>query len=244
MTKTTNNSSISISALTVVLRDTPVLWNAHGTITRGTMTAIVGSNGAGKSTLMKTMVGLVPPLAGSIHVEGVPFHTLDFAYVPQRSTIDWDFPLHVIDVVIMGCYKRLGWLKRPTTTDYAQAHAMLAHVGMSNHAHTPIGQLSGGQQQRIWMARALMQNPSYYLLDEPFNAIDAATQDLLLQLLTQLTQQGKTVIVIHHDPLIVQTHFDWVVTVKDAGLICQPTTKTVQLSLDAPHGMQHSQHQG
>lgn len=242
MIHTETHSSISICALTIVLRDTPVLWNAHGTIPTGSMTAMVGVNGAGKSTLMKAMVGLLQPLAGSISLHGTPFHTVDFAYVPQRSTIDWDFPLHVIDVVIMGCYKRLGWFKRPSADDYAQAHALLEMVGMSAHAHRPIGQLSGGQQQRIWMARALMQNPNYYLLDEPFNAIDAETQDLLLRLLAKLTRDGKTVIVIHHDPIMVQNHCDWVVMVKDTGLICGPPAAIYGLSPDGAHTIHHQQH--
>lgn len=211
--------TIQINALTITYNNVPLLWNAHATIPAGSMTAIIGANGAGKSTLMRAMIGLVEPMAGSITVGSTPFQADDYAYVPQRSNIDWDFPLHVIDVVIMGCYKRLGWFKKPCKQEYEKAHRAIDQVGMLSYMHTPINQLSGGQQQRVWMARALLQDASYYLLDEPFNAIDEQTQHVLLALFKQLCDQGKTIIVIHHDLEMVRAHFDWALLVHGGSII-------------------------
>lgn len=219
--------NIQINALTVTYANNPVLWNINACIPTGKMLAIVGPNGAGKSTLLKTMVGLITPLAGSVTIEDKPLSHLDYAYVPQRSSVDWDFPLHVIDVVLMGTYKRLGWFRRPGPQEYAAAHAALEKVGMGSLADRPINQLSGGQQQRIFIARALVQDAQYYLMDEPFNAIDATTQALLITILNDLTRAGKTVIVVHHDLPTVKDSFDWTLLLNKTVVSCGPTHEMV-----------------
>ena len=203
-------SAIEISNLTVAYNNRPVLWNVDCTISQGAMVAIIGPNGAGKTTLLKTMLGLLSPLAGNIILLGKPYKQMKkcIAYVPQRSLVDWDFPVTVIDVVLMGTYAKLGWLRRPGKDEYAAAYKALEQVNMLTYAHTPIGQLSGGQQQRIFVARALVQDAPLYMLDEPFIGIDKNTEQIIGNLLKQEQQKGKTIMVVHHDLHTVQTYFD------------------------------------
>ncbi len=174
--------------------------------------AIVGPNGAGKTTFIKALLDLVPRAAGQVRIFGAPYaerrHLV--AYVPQRGSVDWDFPTNVLDVVMMGLYGRLGWFRRPGRAERAQAMQALDQVGMTAFATRQISQLSGGQQQRVFLARALVQDAQIYLMDEPFQGVDATTERAIIELLRTLRAQGKTVLVVHHDLQTVPEYFDQV----------------------------------
>ncbi len=174
--------------------------------------AIVGPNGAGKTTLIKAILGLVKPAAGQALVHGRPYAEQRqlVAYVPQRGSVDWDFPTSVLDVVLMGRYGRLGWVRRPGSADRAAAREALDQVGMSELAGRQISQLSGGQQQRVFLARALVQDAEVYFMDEPFQGVDATTEQAIVELLRALRENGKTVVVVHHDLQTVPEYFDQV----------------------------------
>jgi manganese/zinc/iron transport system ATP- binding protein len=198
--------------LTVAYRDKPVLWDLDLDVPPGVLMAIVGPNGAGKTTLIKSILGLVEPAAGRILVSGEAYATQQkrVAYVPQRGTVDWDFPTSVLDVVMMGLYGRLGWFRRPGAKERERAMAALAQVGMAELAGRQISQLSGGQQQRVFLARALVQDASVFLMDEPFQGVDATTERAIVTLLQELRERGNTVVVVHHDLQTVSEYFDWV----------------------------------
>lgn len=202
--------SILLSHVTVAYQGNPVVLDLSAAIRSGQMLALVGPNGAGKTTLMKAMVGLVPLVSGTITFFDTTFeqYRKRIAYVPQRVSVDWDFPAHVIDLVLMGCYHQLGWMSHPGPKHVERALYVLDQVGMADYAHRPIGALSGGQQQRIFLARALMQDADIYLLDEPFIGIDATTETILIALLKTLASQKKTIIVVHHDLQTLQEYFD------------------------------------
>jgi manganese/zinc/iron transport system ATP- binding protein len=204
--------AVEVEDLTVAYRDKPVLWDVDVTVPPGVLMAIVGPNGAGKTTLIKAVLGLVRPAAGQVLVHGRPYEEQRrlVAYVPQRGTVDWDFPTSVLDVVTMGTYGALGWLRRPGRAERERALAALGQVGMSDFAGRQISQLSGGQQQRVFLARALVQDAQVYLMDEPFQGVDATTEVAIVQLLQELRAGGKTVIVVHHDLQTVADYFDWV----------------------------------
>jgi len=176
------------------------------------MTAIIGPNGAGKSTLLKAALGVIPRLSGEIAVFGQPIEKARdrIAYVPQRASVDWDFPTTVIDVVLMGLYRRLGLLGRLRANHTEAARACLDRVGMADFANRQIGQLSGGQQQRVFLARALAQDADLYLLDEPFAGVDAATEKAIIDVLKALKAQSKAVVCVHHDLATVRDYFDHV----------------------------------
>ncbi len=203
---------LSINDLTVAYQDKPVLWDIDLQVPTGVLAAIVGPNGAGKSTLIKATLGLLPAAAGTISMFGKPYkdQRLLVGYVPQRSSVDWDFPTDALDVVMMGTYGQLGWLKRPGKPQREQAMHCLDQVGMADFAHRQISQLSGGQQQRVFLARALAQNAQLYLMDEPFVGVDALTERAIVLLLQELRNQGKTVICVHHDLESAPAYFDWV----------------------------------
>jgi manganese/zinc/iron transport system ATP- binding protein len=181
-------------------------------VASNTCHAIIGPNGAGKSTLLKAALGVVPRLAGTAHVFGVPLDEARarIAYVPQRASVDWDFPTTVIDVVQMGLYRQVGLLGRLTGRMREAARACLDRVGMADFANRQIGQLSGGQQQRVFLARALAQGADLYLLDEPFAGVDAATERAIIDVLKLLRAEGKAVIAVHHDLSTVRDYFDHV----------------------------------
>ena len=206
------NVAVQVRDLTVAYDYKPVLWDIDLEIPTGTLVAVVGPNGAGKTTLIKTILGLIKPVSGS-----VKFNTLDtnkiinkIAYVPQSGSVDWDFPATVLDIVIMGRYGHLGWFKRPGKLEKEMALKTLETVGMEEYANRQISQLSGGQQQRVFLARALIQEAEIYFMDEPFKGVDAQTERSIVKLLKELKEKGKTVIVVHHDLQTVKDYFDWV----------------------------------
>jgi manganese/zinc/iron transport system ATP- binding protein len=204
--------AIEINDLTVAYRDTPVLWDVDLTIPQGTLAAIIGPNGAGKSTLMKSILNLMPIAAGTILIHGKPYTAQRrlVGYVPQRSSVDWDFPTDALDVVMMGLYRKLGWLRRPGKRERDTALQCLEKVGMAEFALRQISQLSGGQQQRVFLARALAQDAQVYFMDEPFAGVDATTERAIVTLLQELRDAGKTVVVVHHDLESAPRYFDWV----------------------------------
>ncbi|MQA91804.1 MAG: ATP-binding cassette domain-containing protein [Gemmatimonas sp.] len=207
-----NGTAIEVRDLTVAYRDTPVLWDVDLDLPAGVLMAIVGPNGAGKTTLIKAILGLVEPAAGLVLVNGSPYRSerRAVAYVPQRGSVDWDFPTSVLDVVMMGMYGRLGWLRRPGKAEREAGMQALEKVAMADFAGRQISQLSGGQQQRVFLARALAQDASIYLMDEPFQGVDATTERAIVVLLQELRSQGNTVAVVHHDLQTVPEYFDWV----------------------------------
>jgi manganese/zinc/iron transport system ATP- binding protein len=202
--------AIEVTDLTIAYKDKPVLWDVDMEVPSGTLMAIVGPNGAGKTTLIKSILGLVKPAAGQVLVHGKSFaeqrHLV--GYVPQRGSVDWDFPTSVLDVVMMGRYGTLGWFKRPGASERAAALDALDKVGMKPYAERQISQLSGGQQQRVFLARALVQDAQLYFMDEPFQGVDATTERAIVALLQELRKAGKTVVVVHHDLQTVPEYFD------------------------------------
>jgi manganese/zinc/iron transport system ATP- binding protein len=203
--------AVHVEDLTVAYREKPVLWDIDLDVPPGVLAAIVGPNGAGKSTLIKTILGLVRPTAGHVTIHGRPYRDQRHrvGYVPQRSSVDWDFPTNALDVVTMGLYGQLGWLRRPGRHETERAREALAMVGMQDYAGRQISQLSGGQQQRVFLARALVQQADVYFLDEPMAGVDATTERAIVDILRELRDRGKTVIVVHHDLQTVTTYFDW-----------------------------------
>jgi manganese/zinc/iron transport system ATP- binding protein len=201
---------LAIRGMTVFYGQKPAIFSVDATFSAGRMTAIVGPNGAGKSTLLKAALGLVKPLSGSSLVFGAPLDIMRrrVAYVPQRASVDWDFPARVRDVVEMGLYAELGLLGRLTGAHRRRVMDCLERVGMEDFADRQIGQLSGGQQQRVFLARALAQDADLYLLDEPFAGVDAATERAIIDVLKGLRDAGKTVVAVHHDLTTVPKYFD------------------------------------
>ena len=205
--------AVHIEDLTVSYHGKPVLWDIDVNIPPGVMAAIVGPNGAGKSTLIKSVLELVKPTAGHITVHGAAYRRQRrlVGYVPQRSSVDWDFPTTALDVVTMGLYGRLGWIRWPGRDERMRAMAALDQVGMAEFSGRQISQLSGGQQQRVFLARALVQEADVYFLDEPMAGVDATTERTIVDLLHRLRAAGKTIIVVHHDLQTVRSYFDWLV---------------------------------
>ncbi len=206
-------TAVEVHDLTVAYHRKPVLWNVDVSLPAGRMVAIVGPNGAGKSTLLKAVLGLVPVASGSVSVFGRPLAEVRrmVGYVPQRESVDWDFPIDAAGVVLMGSYGRLGWFRRPGRAEREKALRCLERVDMGAYATRQIGQLSGGQQQRVFLARALMQDARLYLMDEPFAGVDAATEKAIVDVLRELRARGRTVVAVHHDLQSVEEYFDHVV---------------------------------
>jgi manganese/zinc/iron transport system ATP- binding protein len=204
--------AIEVHDLTVAYGESPVLWDIDLTVPPGVLMAVVGPNGAGKTTLIKAILGLVRPVSGEVLVGGQPYSPKNqsVAYVPQRGTVDWDFPTTALDVVTMGTYGKLGWFRRPGKAERAAAAEALSRVGMAEFGHRQISQLSGGQQQRVFLARALVQDAPVYLMDEPFQGVDAVTEKAIVEILRELRTRGRTVLVVHHDLQTVPEYFDWV----------------------------------
>ncbi len=207
-----DQSPLAVRGLTVSYGQKPAVFSVDMTVQPGAMTAIIGPNGAGKSTLLKAALGIVSPLSGQVTVFGKPLDKQRerIAYVPQRASVDWDFPTRVIDVVLMGLSRQLGLLGRIKARHMSRAMDCLQRVGMRDFADRQIGQLSGGQQQRVFLARALAQDADLYLLDEPFAGVDAATEKAIIAVLKSLREAGKTVVAVHHDLATVTDYFDHV----------------------------------
>lgn len=209
----TNNTVLEIHDLTVSYDKKPVLWNVDLELPKGKLVGIVGPNGAGKSTLIKAVMGLIPNSSGYVRLfdQNLVQVRQKISYVPQRESVDWDFPASVLDVVLMGRYGKLGFFKRPRKSDREVALDSLRKVGMEAYHSRQISQLSGGQQQRVFLARALAQQADLYFMDEPFAGVDAATEKMIIDLLRGMAERGNTVIVVHHDLQSVTEYFDWVI---------------------------------
>jgi len=210
--ETRQDLALSIDDLTVAYHEKPAIWDIDLDVPAGVLMAIVGPNGAGKSTLIKAALNLIPRAAGSALFHGKSYEAARslVGYVPQRGSVDWDFPTSVLDVVMMGLYGKLGWFRRPGRAEREMALGALEQVGMVDFADRQISQLSGGQRQRAYLARALVQDAQIYFMDEPFAAVDAVTESAIVNILRQLNQRGKTVLVVHHDLQTVAEYFDWV----------------------------------
>jgi manganese/zinc/iron transport system ATP- binding protein len=204
------DSPLSIHAMTVAYRRKPVLWDVDYDAPNAQLIAIVGPNGAGKSTLMKACLGLLPLAAGSVAFWGKGFAHVRgrVGYVPQRESVDWDFPVSALDVVCMGRYGKIGWFRGVSKAHRQAGMKALEQVHMENFAHRQIAQLSGGQQQRVFLARALAQEADLYFMDEPFAGVDAATEKAIVEVLRSLKSAGRTVICVHHDLQTVPQYFD------------------------------------
>ena len=240
-TEAANAAAIEIADLTVAYGDQPVLWDVDLTVPAGVVMGIVGPNGAGKTTLIKAILGLVRPAAGRVLVLGRPYteQRRRIAYVPQRESVDWDFPTSVLDVVTMGLYGSLGWIRRPGKRERERALAALGKVGMDTLADRQISQLSGGQQQRVFLARALVQDAQVYLMDEPFQGIDATTERAIVELLHELRAATKTVVAVHHDLQTVPEYFDHVTLLNVRRIASGPveevfTEENLRLCYGAP----------
>lgn len=205
-------NALEVSNLTVSYDKKPVLEKVAFTVPEGSITGIIGPNGAGKSTLIKSILRLLPTISGDVQVLGKPYAKQKkmIGYVPQRSEVDWDFPTNALDVVLMGRYRHIGMFKRAGKKEIAWARTCLQKVGMLEYADRQISQLSGGQQQRVFLARALAQNAKVYFMDEPFSGVDAATEKAIIKLMKEWKEEGKTVIVVHHDLQTVEDYFDHV----------------------------------
>ncbi|CAG9622406.1 metal ABC transporter ATP-binding protein [Sutcliffiella rhizosphaerae] len=216
---------VTIENLTVAYHRKPVLKEVSFSVPEGKLIGIIGPNGAGKSTLIKAILELIPKASGNVTIYGQPYKSQRklIGYVPQRGSVDWDFPTNALDVVLMGRYGHIGWLKRPNKKDIELAYECLDKVGMKEYAARQISQLSGGQQQRVFLARALAQDASIYFMDEPFVGVDAATEKAIITILNELKAQGKTVLVVHHDLQTVKEYFDWTLLINLRKVAIGPT---------------------
>jgi manganese/zinc/iron transport system ATP- binding protein len=231
--------ALEIHDLTVAFDRKPVLWNIDMLIPQGKLIGIIGPNGAGKSTLIKAVMGILPLSSGYVKIFDKDIEDVrsKISYVPQRESVDWDFPASVMDVVLMGRYAKLGLFKRPRKADREVAMDCLRKVGLEAFAHRQISQLSGGQQQRTFLARALAQQADIYFMDEPFAGVDAATEKTIISLLRSMTQTDKTVMVVHHDLHSVSQYFDWVIMLNTRLVAYGPTKATfTQKNLHETYG--------
>jgi len=221
------DAALSVHDMTVAYDGRAVLWDVELDIPRGVVAAIVGPNGAGKSTLLRAVMDLIPRVSGSALVLGGAYeqNRRRVAYVPQRESVDWDFPVSALDVACMGLYPRMGWFKRVGAKEREAGLAALDRVGIRDLAHRHISRLSGGQQQRTFLARALAQDAELYLMDEPFAAVDAATEAAIVSVFHELRARGKTVVAVHHDLQSVRDYFDHVVLLNMRLIAAGPTAE-------------------
>lgn len=219
-------SPLSVHAMTVAYHRKPVLWDVDYDAPPSSLVAIVGPNGAGKSTFIKACLGLIPLAAGRIEFWGEPYRRQRrrVGYVPQRESVDWDFPVSALDVVCMGRYGMIGWCRPVSRAHKAAAIQCLDRVGMAAYASRQISQLSGGQQQRVFLARALAQDADLYFMDEPFAGVDAATERAIVDVLRELKSRGRTVICVHHDLQTVPEYFDHVLLMNMRLVASGPVT--------------------
>jgi len=220
--ETENVEALQVDQLTVNYGKVPVLWDISLQVPMGKIVGIIGPNGAGKTTFIKTALGLIQPISGKVAFFGQPLKNVRqrVAYIPQRGSVDWDFPVTVRDVVLMGRFGRLGMFRWPRQADISATEHYLDKVGMLPYASRQISQLSGGQQQRVFIARALVQEADIYFMDEPFAGVDVATEKVIMDLLHQLKAKGKTVFVVHHDLNTVESYFDWVILLNMRLVAC------------------------
>lgn len=233
MIQQVENPVLEVHDLTVSYDRKPVLWDIDLSLPKGQLIGIIGPNGAGKSTLIKAVMGLIPNSSGYIKIFDDELDNVRnrISYVPQRESVDWDFPASVLDVVLMGRYGKLGLFRRPRKADKEVAMDSLRKVGMDAYAKRQISQLSGGQQQRVFLARALAQQADLYFMDEPFAGVDAATETAIITLLREMTQKGKTVVVVHHDLQSAPQYFDWVILLNMRLVANGPTEDTFTTEL-------------
>jgi manganese/zinc/iron transport system ATP- binding protein len=213
MTNNIQHPAIELHNVTVAYHQKPVLWNIDYTLPTGKLIGIIGPNGSGKTTMIKSIMGLVPLSSGYVKIYDQPLDKVrqKVSYVPQRGSVDWDFPANVMDVVLMGRTRPNNLFKRISSQDRQIAMESIQKVKMEQFIHRQISELSGGQQQRVFLARALAQEADLYLMDEPFTGVDAATENAIIELLKEMRSQGKTILVVHHDLQTVKEYFDWVV---------------------------------
>lgn len=206
-------TSIETHNLTVSYNRRPVLWNIDFELPTGNIIGIIGPNGSGKTTLLKAIMGLVPTSSGYVKLFDQPLDAVRdrISYVPQRESVDWDFPASVMDIVLMGRYRKNNLMKQLSKADRDIAAEALEKVNMLDYCDRQISQLSGGQQQRVFIARSLAQGADLYIMDEPFVGVDAATEEAILSLLSEMKKEGKTVVVVHHDLQTAKDYFDWIV---------------------------------
>jgi manganese/zinc/iron transport system ATP- binding protein len=219
--------ALKVSNLTVHYASLLALWDISLEVPKQKLICIIGPNGAGKSTFMKALLGIVPKVSGSSEFFDQPIGKVrqKIAYVPQRISIDWQFPITAIEVVLMGGYHRYGLLKNPKKCDVEEAKLLMQKFGILDLASRQISELSGGQQQRLFLARALMQRAEIYFFDEPFAGVDLLTEKMMMDAFKELKNQGKTIFVIHHDLNTVQEYFDWVILLKQRLVANGPTNQ-------------------
>lgn len=223
-------NAIEVQQLHVSYQDKPVLWNIHFQVPSGVNYAIIGPNGAGKTTLLKALLGEVKPALGAVQFFGHPLDEVRnrVSYVPQRQLVDWDFPVNVLDVVLMGRYASRGLLARIHRSDRERAMEALASLGMVDLASRQISKLSGGQQQRVFIARALAADADLYIMDEPFAGVDLQTEKIIVDILHQLKKEGRTTLTVHHDLTTVSEYFDGVIMINGRLVACGPVAETFQ----------------
>lgn len=228
-----NNPVLEVHDLTVSYDKKPVLWDVDFTIPYGSLVGVIGPNGAGKSTLIKAIMNLVPKGSGYVNIYDDILDNVRYkiSYVPQRESVDWDFPASVLDVVLMGRYGKKGLLKRLSKKDKEIAYESLKRVNMLDFANRQISQLSGGQQQRTFLARALAQEADLYLMDEPFAGVDAASERSIVELLLKMRKEGKTIIVVHHDLQSAIDYFDWTLLLNTRLVASGPTKRVFTTEL-------------
>ncbi|MDA7803227.1 metal ABC transporter ATP-binding protein [Crocinitomix sp.] len=222
------NCAIEVHNLTTTYGGAPVLWDIDFELPAGHIIGIIGPNGSGKTTLLKTIMGLLDPSSGYVKIFNKDLDQMRerIAYVPQRESVDWDFPASVFDVVLMGRYRKNNIFRRTNKTDIVIVNESIEKVGLTEFKNRQIAQLSGGQQQRVFIARALAQKADIYLMDEPFVGVDAATESSILKLLKEMKENGKTVLIIHHDLQTVSDYFDYLVLL-NTRLIAKGTPQEV-----------------
>ena len=216
---------IKVEDFTMAYQEQPVLWDIDLKIMKGSRTAIIGPNGAGKSTLIKGILGLEKTLSGKVSIMGTHFNEIKkkVAYIPQASEVNWDFPTTVEDVVLMGRYVHLGWIKRPQKLDYEKAHQALKEIGIYDYKDRQISQLSGGQRQRVFIARAIAQEAEIYFMDEPLAGVDKKTEKIFIDFVKRIQQKGHTSIVVHHDLNTIKQYFDHVIILNKSLIAAGPT---------------------
>lgn len=217
-----SQNPLSVHAMTVAYQQRPVLWDVDYDAPSGSLIAVVGPNGAGKTTFIKACLGLLTRASGTVEFWGKPYaeQRMKIGYLPQRESVDWDFPISALEVVTMGRYGKIGWFRRIGKQHIEIARACLDQVGMGTFAERQINQLSGGQQQRVFLARALAQEADLYFMDEPFGGVDAATERAIVDVLRKLKGEGKTIVAVHHDLLTVPEYYDHVLLLNTRVVAC------------------------